>query len=229
LNNNINIQKHCSIFNTSFKDSKGDIMDVNESAQVVIKWLDDNQDQFIEMADEIWSTPELAFKEFKSSRTQADSLENEEFTITWDVGGLNTAFVAEWGQGKPVLGFIGEYDALPGLSQKVQPIKEPLEVDAPGHGCGHNLLGTGAVASAVAVKKWLETNGLTGTVRYYGCPAEEKGSGKVYMARDGAFDDLDAALNFHPSNINLVSKGTNVGVNAVYYRFFGRTSHDEST
>ena len=200
-------------------------MESSKSAKEVINWLDQKQSQFTDMADQIWSTPELALKEFKSSHLQADFLENEGFSITWDVGGLNTAFVAEWGQGKPILGFIGEYDALPGLSQKVQPTKEPVEDGAPGHGCGHNLLGTGAVAPAVAVQKWLESNGLTGTVRYYGCPAEEKGSGKVYMARAGAFDDLDAALNFHPANINLVSKGTNVGVNAIYYRFFGRTAH----
>ncbi len=200
-------------------------MDENKAAQQVIDWLDQNQAPFIHMADQIWSTPELGLKEFKSSKVQADYLEKEGFTVTWDVGGLNTAFVAEWGSGSPILGFIGEYDALPGLSQKVQPVKEPLIDGAPGHGCGHNLLGTGAVAGAVAVQKWLQVSGSSGTVRYYGCPGEEKGSGKVYMAREGAFDDLDAALNFHPASLNLPSKGTNVGVNAIYYRFFGQTAH----
>lgn len=200
-------------------------MNKNNSAEAIIQWLDENQARFTDMSDQIWSNPELALKEFKSSRLQAEFFENEGFAITWDIGGLNTAFMAEWGQGKPIIGFIGEYDALPGLSQKAQPSKEPIEVDAPGHGCGHNLLGTGAVASAIAVQKWLKSSGTAGTVRYYGCPAEEKASGKVYMARDGAFDDLDAALNFHPSNINRPSKGTNVGVKAVYYRFYGRTAH----
>jgi aminobenzoyl-glutamate utilization protein B len=200
-------------------------MDASKSAQSVIQWIDQNQSDFTEMADKIWSTPELAYKEFKSSRTQADYLEEQGFTITWDIGGINTAFVAEWGQGKPIIGFIGEYDALPGLSQKIQPQKEAITEGAPGHGCGHNLLGTGAVAAAAAIQIWMKANGIKGTVRYYGCPAEEKGSGKVYMAREGAFDDLDAALNFHPGSINLPSKGTNVGVNAVYYRFFGRTAH----
>jgi len=200
-------------------------MDQSKSKQMVIEWLDQNQSQFIEMADQIWHNPELGLKEFKSARLQAEFLESEGFSITWDIGGLNTAFVAEWGKGKPILGFIGEYDALPGLSQKIQPIKEPVEENAPGHGCGHNLLGTGAVASAVAIKKWLASRGVSGTVRYYGCPGEEKGSGKVYMAQAGAFNDLDAALNFHPGSFNLPSKGTNVGVNALYYRFFGRTAH----
>jgi aminobenzoyl-glutamate utilization protein B len=200
-------------------------MDIPESALQVIEWLDQNQSIFTDMADQIWRNPELAWKEFKSSRLQADYLENEGFSITWNIGGQNTAFVAEWGEGKPILGFIGEYDALPGLSQKLQPTKEPILEDGPGHGCGHNLLGSGTVASAVAVQKWLMSNGKSGTVRYYGCPAEEKGSGKVYMAQAGAFDDLDAALNFHPARLNMPSKGGAVGVNAIYFRFFGQTAH----
>lgn len=200
-------------------------MDTNKSAQKIINWLDENRKPFIEMADQIWRTPEVAWQEFKSPRLQADYLENEGFSITWDVGGLNTAFVAEWGEGKPVIGFIGEYDALPGLSQKNQPTKEALAKDGHGHGCGHNLLGTGAVASAAAVQKWLQSTGIPGTVRYYGCPAEEKGSGKVFMARAGVFDDLDAALNFHPASLNMPAKGSAVGVNAIYYRFHGRSAH----
>ena len=114
---------------------------------------------------------------------------------------------------------------MPGLSQKKQPTKEPILEGGPGHGCGHNLLGAGTVASVVAVQKWLISNGKSGTIRYYGCPAEEKGSGKVYMAQAGAFDDLDAALNFHPSNLNTPTKGVAVGVNAIYFRFYGQTAH----
>jgi aminobenzoyl-glutamate utilization protein B len=200
-------------------------MDTDQSAQTVIDWLAQNRAGYIEMADQIWCIPELSWREFEASRLQADYLEGEGFSITWDVGGLNTAFVAEWGDGTPILGFVGEYDALPGLSQKAQPTKEAVEADAPGHGCGHNLLGTAAVASAVAVQKWMADNDVAGTLRYYGCPAEEKGGGKVFMARAGAFDDLDAALNFHPSAMNMAGKGTSIGVKAYYYRFFGRTAH----
>jgi len=200
-------------------------MDTSESAQEVINWLDQNQSQFIEMADQIWQSPELPWREFKSSRIQADFLESEGFSVSWNVGDLNTAFMAEWGEGKPILGFIGEYDALPGLSQKNQPTKEAVVDGGPGHGCGHNLLGTGAVASTVATQKWLMSNGESGTVRYYGCPAEEKGSGKVFMARVGAFNDLDAALNFHPGKINMPEKGGAVGVNAIYFQFFGQSAH----
>jgi len=196
-----------------------------QSAQEIIDWLNKNQAVFTRMSNQIWQTPEIAYQEFKSSRLQADYLEKEGFSITWEVGGLNTAFVADWGKGKPVLGFIGEYDALPGLSQKLQPTKEAIEEGGNGHGCGHNLLGTGAVASAVAVQKWLESTEKIGTVRYYGCPAEETGTGKVFMARSGAFDNLDAAFNFHPANINMANKGSAVGINAIYYHFFGRTAH----
>ena len=193
--------------------------------QSVIDWLNENAPRFTAMSDAIWDTPELAFKEFKSSRVQADFLEKEGFTITWDVAGMNTAFIAEWGEGKPVLGFIGEYDALPGLSQKCQPTQEPVEEGAPGHGCGHNMLGTGAVASAVALQKWLQNTGTPGTVRYYGCPAEEAGGGKVYMARAGVYDDLDAAFNFHPWSFNMAQKGGCVAIFDLKFRFHGRTAH----
>ncbi len=200
-------------------------MDTGESVRTLVDWLDQGQAVFIDMADRIWREPEVAWREFEASQLQADYLEAQGFHVTWDVAGLNTAFVAEWGQGKPILGFIGEYDALPGLSQRNQATKKAVEAGAPGHGCGHNLLGTGEIASVIAVQKWMAANGVTGTLRYYGCPAEEKGGGKVFMARAGAFDDLDAALNYHPSSINMAGKGSSVGVYAIYYRFFGRTAH----
>jgi aminobenzoyl-glutamate utilization protein B len=196
-----------------------------DTVQTLLHWLDQNQSHFITMADHIWHKPELAWREFTASRLQADYLEKEGFRIQWDAGGGNTAFIAEWGQGRPILGFIGEYDALPGLSQKLQPTQEPVESGAPGHGCGHNLLGTGAVASTVAVKHWLESTGHAGTVRYYGCPAEEEGGGKVYMAHSGVFNDLDAALNYHPGKMTMPSKGISVGIRAIHYRFKGRAAH----
>lgn len=200
-------------------------MSLTESTQKIIEWLDQNQPRFTEISDQIWQNPELAWKEFTASRLQANLLEKEGFSIRWDVGNIQTAFIAEWGQGKPILGIIGEYDALPGLSQKLQPTHEPAREGAPGHGCGHNLLGTGGVAAASAVKKWLESSGQSGTVRYYGCPAEEEGGGKVFMAQSGAFDDLDAALNYHPSKVNMPYKGISVGIRAIYYRFKGRAAH----
>ncbi|MCE5207973.1 MAG: amidohydrolase [Chloroflexi bacterium] len=196
-----------------------------QSKQDVINWIEFNREQFIALADAIWEKPEISMKEFFASKLQADYLEYKDFTIKWDLGGLNTAFVAEWGSGKPVIGFLGEYDALSNLSQSRNPFPDPLIPGEPGQGCGHNLLGVGGLAAAAAVKEWLKATGSTGTVRYYGCPGEENGDGKVFMARAGAFDDLDAAFNFHPSSINSASKGSTVGVKDVIFRFHGISSH----
>jgi aminobenzoyl-glutamate utilization protein B len=196
-----------------------------KSKQDVIRWLEKNQPQFTRLSDQIWEYAEVAWKEFKSSRLQADFLTAHGFHITWNLAGINTSFVAEWGNGKPIFGFAGEYDALKGLSQKNQPVKEPLIAGAAGHGCGHNLLGVGCLAAAVAVRYWLEETGTTGTVRYYGCPAEEGGSAKAFMARAGIFDDLDAAFNYHPDVYNAPSKGSVVGVNHIRFRFYGTAAH----
>jgi len=193
--------------------------------QDMADWLDEHQIRFTTMSDEIWDNPEKQFQEFKASKLQADFLEKEGFTITWDLGNISTAFMAEWGEGKPVIAFAGEYDALPGLSQKDQNIPDPLEEDGWGHGCGHNLLGTGCLAAAVAFKEWLQATGNTATVRYYGCPAEEGGSGKVYMGRDGAFDDIDATFNWHPGYVNSAMKGSLLGVNRYTFTFKGKTAH----
>ena len=193
--------------------------------QDVIRWLDTHEGRFTAMSDAIWAHPEVAWQEFRSSRLQADFLAAEGFRITWDLGGISTAFVAEWGTGRPVLGFLGEYDALAGLSQKKQPTEDPAVPGGPGHGCGHNLLGTGCLAAALAFKEWLAATGSKGTVRYYGCPAEEQISGKTFMARAGAFDGLDAALNYHPDRVNMPGKGSQIGVYDFVFRFHGRSAH----
>ena len=191
----------------------------------IADWLDEHQLRFTRMSDEIWDNPELQFVEFKASKLQADFLAAEGFRITWDLGGISTAFAAEWGAGRPVIAFAGEYDALPGLSQKDQNTRDPIIQGEAGHGCGHNLLGTGCLAAAVAFKEWLQSTGREGTVRYYGCPAEEGGSGKVFMGRDGAFDDLDTTFNWHPWYINSAMKGSLLSVNRYYFRFHGRSAH----
>jgi aminobenzoyl-glutamate utilization protein B len=193
--------------------------------QDLIDWIENNRSEFTSISDEIWANPEIAFHEFKASKIQADYLESKGFKVTWDIGGMNTAFVAEWGKGKPIIGFLGEYDALLNLSQKSQPDPEPIVPGGMGHGCGHQLLGTGCMAGAVAIRYWLESNHKSGTVRYYGCPAEENGNGKIYMVRDGLFDDLDVAFNYHPDAVNTASKGSSVGVMGGFYRFHGITAH----
>ena len=195
------------------------------SKQDIADWLDEHQPRFTAISDEIWDNPELQFVEFKASKLQADFLAAEGFRIEWDIGGLSAAFCAEWGSGKPVIAFAGEYDALPGLSQRDQSGREPIVAGDPGHGCGHNLLGTGCLAAAVAFKEWLDATGREGAVRYYGCPAEEGGSGKVFMGRAGAFDELDATFNWHPWYTNTAMKGSMLCVNRYYFRFHGKTAH----
>ena len=193
----------------------------------VIEWLEERQMRFVGISDEIWANPELGLAEATACRIQTDDLERDGFTITRNVGGMPTAFVAEWtqGEGGPAIGFLGEYDALPGLSQKNQDAQDPIVQEGPGHGCGHNLLGTASLAAASVVKAWLQHTGAPGTIRYYGCPAEETCEGKVFMARAGVFDDLDMALTWHPGSTNTVWAGSSLAVNNIKYRFHGRTAH----
>ena len=196
-----------------------------KTKQDVVAWIEKNRQSFTDLSDQIWDFAEPAWKEFKSAKLQADFLAKKGFKIKWDLAGINTAFVAEWGSGKPVIGFAGEFDALRGLSQKVQTTQEELVPGGNGHGCGHNLLGVGCLAAALAAKEWLEATQTPGTVRYYGCPAEEGGSAKAFMAREGVFNDLAVAFNYHPGNINFASKGTAIGVNHLRFRFHGRAAH----
>lgn len=193
----------------------------------MIEWLEERQGRFIQMADDIWEHPELALAEFHACKVQSDDLATDGFTITRNVGGLPTAFMAEYthGEGGPVIGFLGEYDALPSLSQERGPDQQPIVADGPGHGCGHNLLGTAALAAASVMKAWLQATDTPGTVRYYGCPAEETCEGKVFMARSGAFDDLDICITWHPSALTTVSASSSLAVNNIKFRFKGRTAH----
>jgi aminobenzoyl-glutamate utilization protein B len=191
----------------------------------LLDWLDEQTPRFTRMSDQIWEHPEILWGEFFSSELQMDFLEKEGFRITRNPAGMNTAFIAEWGYGKPVLAFIGEYDALPGLSQAIKPEREPVVKGAPGHGCGHNLLGVAELAAAVATQKWMEKNQVAGTIRYYGCPAEEIGGGKVFMARDGLFDDLDAALSYHPGIYNMPSLMRTVAIVSSNFNFKGVSAH----
>ena len=191
-------------------------------------WIDERQEQFTSISDQIWERPEVAMDEMFACDLQAQTMEADGFRITRNVGDQPSAFSAEWGEGKPIIGFLGEYDALPGLSQKSQATKDPVVAEAPGHGCGHNLLGTAAMAAAMAVKAWMKETGQPGTVRYYGCPAEETITGKVYMARAGAYDDLDAAITWHPWGTTTVSLGSSLAVDNLRFKFFGKTAHAAS-
>lgn len=191
----------------------------------MLDWLEENSHRFTQMADQIWEKPEILWGEFFSSKLQADFLRAEGFKITENPAGMNTAFIAEWGEGKPILAFIGEYDALPGLSQSASSVHQALVEGSAGHGCGHNLLGVASLAAAVAVQKWMQENDVKATIRYYGCPAEEIGGGKVFFARDGYFDDLDAALSYHPGIYNMPSYMSTVAIVSSVFKFKGTSSH----
>ncbi len=179
-----------------------------------------------DLSDRIWGFAETRFEEQQSADALCHTLEAEGFTVQRTAGAVPHAFTATFGDGKPVIGFLGEYDALSGLSQKAgQAVRDPLHPGANGHGCGHHLLGVGALAAAVAMKEMVTTNHLSATIRYYGCPGEEGGSGKAFMARAGLFDDLDAAISWHPGTTNTVLTGSSLANIQVYYRFTGRASH----
>jgi len=163
--------------------------------------------------------------EFKSSSLLAEELERHGFRVERGIADMPTAFVATWGEGKPVIGIMGEYDALPGLSQKKVPWKEPLDPGKPGHGCGHNIHGTSGMAAAIAAKKAMEKHKIKGTIKFFGCPAEENFSGKVYMVRDGYFNDVDAVISHHPSTMNEVSLISCLAITEVRFHFYGKASH----
>ena len=187
--------------------------------------IEKRREKLVAISDAIWEFAEPGFKEHKSSKAIADFLEQEGFKISLGVADMPTALVAEFGNGKPVVGFLGEYDALPRLSQKRQPVKEPLEEGQAGHGCGHNLLGVAAVGAAIALKDAIESGEGKGTVRFYGCPAEELLAGKVFMVRAGLFDDVDCALTWHPFYYNSIWAANFLAMNSAKFNFHGRTAH----
>lgn len=193
--------------------------------QTAIDWIDENRKRIIEISDKIWGFAEIGLIEHESSKLLADELERHGFSVEMGVAGMPTAFVASWGEGHPVLGVMGEYDALPGLSQKTVPHKEPLEEGAPGHGCGHNIHGSSGLAGAIALKVAMDEAGIPGTVKFYGCPAEESGSGKVWMVRAGVFEGVEAVLSHHPNSMNVASLSSSLANNSVKFHFHGRSSH----
>ena len=195
------------------------------SKEVALSWIDENEKGIIEISDKIWEFAEVGLLEYKTCKLLSDAIEKHGFSVERGVAGMPTAFVATWGSGHPVVGVLGELDALPGLSQKPVPYREPLKEGAPGHGCGHNIHGTSGMAGAVAVKVALEESGLPGTVKFYGCPAEETLVGKVWLVRDGYFDGVDAVLSHHPGSSNTAGLSSSNAMNSVKFHFYGAASH----
>ena len=192
----------------------------------VLQSIDAKRTAYADVAKQIWGFAEVGYQEQKSSGLLQAQLEAAGFTVNAGVADIPTAFVATYGSGRPVIAVVGEFDALPGLSQEASAAaRKPLVPEAPGHGCGHNLLGTGTLAAAVAVKDWLMAGGRQGTLRYYGTPAEEGGSGKVYMVRAGLFKDVDAVVSWHPGDRNEASPSSTLANISAKFRFHGVAAH----
>lgn len=191
----------------------------------VMSWVDTNMADLARLNDEIWRSAEIAMEEYNSSEALASYLEKMGFAVERRVAGLTTAFVGVYGSGQPVIGFLAEYDALPGLSQEAASAKKPLQEGEPGHGCGHNIFGVASVAAAVAAKDVAARHGLQGTIKVFGCPAEETVEGKVFMARAGVFDGLSCCIQWHPSSENEVSLESSNAMNQFEVEFFGKTAH----
>ena len=201
-----------------------------EFMKTISNLVEQKKEKFIALSDKIWEVPELHFEEHQSSAYLIGALEEEGFHVERGVAGLSTAFVGSFGAGNPVVAILGEFDALPGLSQKKGlSHHDPVVEAGNGHGCGHNLLGTGAFAAAVAVKEYMEQNGLQGTVRYYGCPAEENGSGKAFMSRAGLFDDVDVAFSWHPWDVPGLMNVKTLANYSARFKFKGKSAHAAAT
>jgi aminobenzoyl-glutamate utilization protein B len=189
------------------------------------KWIDNHQDQLTSISDMIWGYAEYGLCEDKSSKLLADTLREHGFKVQQGIAKMPTAILAEKGEGKPIIAVMGEYDALPNLSNKPIPIKEPLIQGGMGHGCGHNIHGTTALAAAIAAGEAMEKHNLKGTIRFYGTPAEENFSGKRIMVNHGLFDDVDAALSHHPGNLNVATLASSNVISGCRFHFHGRSSH----
>ncbi len=191
----------------------------------LLRQIDAGHARSSDIARRIWGFAEVGYQETKSSALLQEQLRAAGFRIEAGVAGIPTAFVASWGSGGPVIGILGEYDALPGLSQDSVPERKILLDGGPGHGCGHHLFGVASAASAIAVKDWLQQHGKSGTIRFYGTPAEEGGGAKVYMVRAGLFRDVDAVVAWHPGDANRVMRSTTLANISAKFRFRGVSAH----
>ena len=200
----------------------------NSEEAKVIKELDSKSDSYFSVAKQIWNFAEVGYQEYKSSKLLQETMSKEGFEIEAGVAEIPTAFVATYGQGHPIIGILGEYDALPGITQTESPTREERTDVNAGHACGHHLFGVGSAAAAIAVKNWMKSNNIKGTVRFYGTPAEEGGAGKAYMVRSGLFDDVDAVLHWHPANRNAANAASSLANKSAKFRFYGLSAHAAS-
>ena len=196
------------------------------NSETIWQLVDAKRQPFEALSDRVWGMPEIAYTEYRSVAEHTAMLKEQGFRVTENVAGIPTAVMGEAGEGGPVIAFLGEYDALPGLSQEAN-IAEPRPVEGSGHGhgCGHNMLGSAALLAATALKDWLAETGRPGRVRYFGCPAEEGGAAKAFMVRAGAFDDVDVAITWHPASMTRVDEALSLANTRMDFHFTGRASH----
>ena len=192
---------------------------------LIEKSVASHKSDLIKISDEIWSNAETAFEENKSSKLLADYAEKNGFKVDRGVAGMPTAFVATYGSGRPVISVLGEFDALPGISQKALPTKEALNEGAAGHGCGHNLFGTASLGAAIAIKELMEQGKIKGTIKFFGTPSEEKYFGKIWMVREGLWDDVDVNISWHPSAEIKADTQSSLALVDFKVEFFGQAAH----
>ncbi len=197
-----------------------------EHATAIVQRLNQLSGRYSEMAEQIWKWAEPGYLENKTTQLMQQELSNAGFSIQTGVAGIPTAFTATYGSGSPVIGILAEMDALPGLSQKPLPTRDPAVEGGYGHGCGHNLFGTGSIAAAIAVKEWMQSKGIKGTIKLYGTPAEEgAGGGKTYLVREGAFNGVDVILHWHPGDRNSASPSSSLAYKVATFSFRGQAAH----
>ncbi|WP_435578645.1 amidohydrolase [Gilvibacter sp.] len=198
---------------------------LTENKKAILASVEKHQKKLIEISDAIWGNAELAFQETKSSKILADYAEANGFKVEKNIGGMPTAFIATYGSGEPVISILGEFDALPGISQKAQPTKEPLEEGGNGHGCGHNMFGTASLGAAIAIKELMEAGKITGTVKFMGTPAEEKFFGKLWMIEAGAWEGVDVNISWHPSAKTEADVQSSLALVDFMVEFYGQAAH----
>ena len=203
-------------------------LSAQSTKDMLADFIDENRDSYEAVAQEIWELAEVGYMENESSEMLQGLLRSAGFEVTSGVAGIPTAFVASYGGGGPIIGIMGEYDALPGITQSRSAGRDPILGKIAGHACGHHLFGTGSVAAAVAVKDWLEQTGAPGTIRVYGTPAEEGGAGKVYMVRGGLMDDVDVMLHWHAGSQNEANAESSLANKSGKFRFYGQSAHAAS-
>ena len=210
------------LFSVNLINSQKDLSNINSH---ILKSIDKHSSNLIKISDQIWELAETAFNEYESSKILADYARKNGFNVEMGVAEMPTAFVATYGQGKPVISVLGEFDALPGISQEAKPIKSPLIDGGAGHGCGHNLFGAGSLGAAIAIKELIESGKITGTVKFFGTPSEEKYFGKIWMVKNGLWDDVDVNLSWHPAAQTEADVQSSLALIDFKIEFFGQAAH----